>query len=76
MSPSSTAPSIPTLCDPERDAHQAEARRCRKPPLPFTPGDCGLHRTRRRTGYGERLRLGGTFYTIYLSLALLLLIRQ
>uniref|UniRef100_A0AAX7VMT0 Myeloid ecotropic viral integration site 3 n=1 Tax=Astatotilapia calliptera TaxID=8154 RepID=A0AAX7VMT0_ASTCA len=58
VSPSSTAPSIPTLCDPERDAHQAEARRCRKPPLPFTPGDCGLHRTRRRTGYGKRLRLG------------------
>uniref|UniRef100_UPI001ED81C5E thymus-specific serine protease n=1 Tax=Scatophagus argus TaxID=75038 RepID=UPI001ED81C5E len=48
----------PDGCEPEREAHQAEARRCRKPLLPFTGFLDYTGHGPNRTGYGEYLRLG------------------
>lgn len=51
------APEHPDGSQPEREAHQAEERRCREPLLPLWTTGHGPS----RTGYGAYLRLGGTF---------------
>lgn len=69
FSPSPHSTEHPDGCEPEREAHQAEARRCSEPLLPLTGFLDYTGHGPNRTGNGEYLRLGGTFYTIYWSLA-------